>query len=327
VRESGPHAEFSQPDPAREELNAMVRERISGLDEQHREAVILHYFVGRSTRGAAELLEISRDALKKRLQRGREALGEALLKDAGDAFRTEEDPKKATRQIMGVIGWIPVAWDGVAVSSAASMLPGLSISAAKFVAGTVAACVLGLAAWFLRPKRTVEEIATPLAPATPSQAFEQQPADAVPEELFSEEAIADTGNSIEQAADDALLQCEVVGANGTAVVGAEASLERRVSSRDPAGRKMLVQRQGRTDDNGEALFEGLPEGVYVVRAQTNEGIAISHANVSHFLRERLVLEPVSVVTGQVENPRGDDHAQARFSQGRHGDGGQLVGTQ
>ncbi|MHC4136984.1 MAG: sigma-70 family RNA polymerase sigma factor [Planctomycetota bacterium] len=52
----------------------LLRRLIDRLPEAYRDAVVLHYFHGLSTRGVGQLLGLSADAVKKRLQRARGAL-------------------------------------------------------------------------------------------------------------------------------------------------------------------------------------------------------------------------------------------------------------
>lgn len=314
ARESAPRAEFSQPDPAREELNAMVRERLAGLDEHHREAVILHYFVGKSTREAAEFLGISRDALKKRLQRGREALGEALLREAGDAFQTDEDPKQGTRKIMGIIGGIgiPAARDSAAASGVVSVFSRLSLPAAKVVAAIGVTCMLVAVVWNWRPERAAEDTvaASSSAQTVPQSEPEQALGDRTADEAIQNVTTMKATDSGEQARGDSLLVCEVVEADGTPVAGAEVFLERRFSPGSMVANEDRVQRQGRTNDKGEVFFDRLPKATYVVRARTDRSMGFSRARVRQYLRERIVLEPAGTLVGHVQDAVGNGIAGA-----------------
>lgn len=63
---------------ARTEEVARLRDRVDRLPGKYRDAVVLHYLQGLSTSEVASLLSISRDAVKKRLQRSRTLLAGAL---------------------------------------------------------------------------------------------------------------------------------------------------------------------------------------------------------------------------------------------------------
>lgn len=57
--------------PEDQEIRNVVRQLVEGLDDTHREVLLLHYYGGRSIKDIAALLELSQDAVKKRLQRAR----------------------------------------------------------------------------------------------------------------------------------------------------------------------------------------------------------------------------------------------------------------
>src|SRR5690606_33102161 len=59
---------------ASEEENHLVRNALKRLPEQYRVLLVLFYCEGKSTRGVAEALEITDDAVRQRLSRGREML-------------------------------------------------------------------------------------------------------------------------------------------------------------------------------------------------------------------------------------------------------------
>lgn len=64
------------------EDNAQILGLLVSLDEKYRTVVHLHYVEGYKTRELAALLGITEAAVKKRLQRGREALRELYEKEA-----------------------------------------------------------------------------------------------------------------------------------------------------------------------------------------------------------------------------------------------------
>ena len=61
-------------DVGRDDLAALVRARVASLPAAYRDAVVLHHLEGLSVRESASLLDLSVEATKKRLQRGRALL-------------------------------------------------------------------------------------------------------------------------------------------------------------------------------------------------------------------------------------------------------------
>ena len=73
------------------------------------------YFAGKSAREIAALLEISRDAVKKRLERARDALSRELLDEFSDSLEPERTSRKRTLAIMGALEGVKLAWSPAAV--------------------------------------------------------------------------------------------------------------------------------------------------------------------------------------------------------------------
>src|SRR6185436_17573075 len=71
---------------AEEEARALAQ-ALDQLPEEAREIVTLYYREGRSARQVAGLLEVSEDAVKKRLERARTVLREAVLARLGESVR------------------------------------------------------------------------------------------------------------------------------------------------------------------------------------------------------------------------------------------------
>src|SRR5262249_49933065 len=70
----------------REDRRALA-EAMEELPDEAREIVTLYYREGKSVRQVAELLGLGEDAVKKRLERARASLRQALLERAGEALR------------------------------------------------------------------------------------------------------------------------------------------------------------------------------------------------------------------------------------------------
>ncbi len=101
------------------EVCEFVRREIDQLDGSVREVVLLYYFAGQDSREIAESLEISPAAVRKRLQRAREALGERLLAfQTGEQQEEEETWKARAHGIAGAIALAEAPWLLPAASTA-----------------------------------------------------------------------------------------------------------------------------------------------------------------------------------------------------------------
>lgn len=82
-----PMDSIEPPEPPRESRGVeIVRDALTSLPENERLAVVMHYVDGFSYAEIASFLEISKDAVRGRLHRGREALKSEVLKMTKDAF-------------------------------------------------------------------------------------------------------------------------------------------------------------------------------------------------------------------------------------------------
>ncbi len=120
------------------ELRVLVRQQIEGLDDIHREALLLHYYGGRSIKEIAALLELSQDAVRKRLQRARDALSGQMLRHLEPAVAPERSHRDRVKTIMGLLAGVTAAWE----ASAASTTGAAGGAAAAGVAGTIASGVV-----------------------------------------------------------------------------------------------------------------------------------------------------------------------------------------
>lgn len=110
--------EPAKEDAARRELQALLRQRIEQLPAEQREILLLHYFGGKSTREMAVLLDISRDAVKKRLQRARETLSRDLLDVLGDACAPRRPLPEQKKVIMIAVAAALVPWEHCVAAAA-----------------------------------------------------------------------------------------------------------------------------------------------------------------------------------------------------------------
>ncbi len=130
------------PDAGAREMNALVREQVLRLPDQHREILLLHYFAGRTTREIAELLDLRQGAVLKRLQRAREQLTETLLHDLETAKPSPPAVAKRIAHIAALASTLPIAATQASAAGVATSASGLSFLFPK--AGTIAAALAGM---------------------------------------------------------------------------------------------------------------------------------------------------------------------------------------
>lgn len=101
-----PEARPATPGPTVEqrEIHAYLRREIGALDEKYRDVLLLHYFGGVSTGEIANVLNISRSAVLKRLERGRRALGARLVDALGQGLQAQ--PRRFDERASRAIGLV-----------------------------------------------------------------------------------------------------------------------------------------------------------------------------------------------------------------------------
>lgn len=137
------------PDYADRERAAIVREHVARLPETAREVLMLHYFAGRNTREIAELLDVSRAAVLKRLQRAREELGTSLLHTLAQPEPKPVEIKTRAKEI-AKFALAAGAVHGVQSGSTAAAAMLTAIVKSKAAAGLLvsAAALTAAGAWF-----------------------------------------------------------------------------------------------------------------------------------------------------------------------------------
>ena len=119
----------------KEELYRLVRERLQAMDKESREILLLHYYAGKSSRKMAGFLGLSREAVKKRLQRAREVLGKELAPLLEPVAEEEQRWDRQSRTVMGLLGvnvapWLnKAATAGAAAAAKASFFPAIALVA------------------------------------------------------------------------------------------------------------------------------------------------------------------------------------------------------
>ena len=134
------------------EREAVAADLISELPEESREALLLYYREGQSSRQVATLLGLSDAAVRKRLSRARQSVREDLLKRFGE-FARSSAPSAAFAVGVGAALGIskPAAAAGLGLATR-SVAGGLVARFALGFAGAAAGGLLGglVAAWFAR---------------------------------------------------------------------------------------------------------------------------------------------------------------------------------
>jgi RNA polymerase sigma factor (sigma-70 family) len=133
--------------PEEQELRLLVRRQVEGLDDIHREALLLHYYGGRSIKEIAALLELSPDAVKKRLQRAREALSAQMLQHLEPAVAPPGTHRDRVKTIMGLLAGVTAAWEaGAASTTGVAAGAGAAGVAGTLASGAIAKIIAGVAA-------------------------------------------------------------------------------------------------------------------------------------------------------------------------------------
>src|SRR5690606_39218324 len=91
-------------------LHTLLQRQLDQMPDDQREVLFLHYFEGKSTADIARLLEVSREAAKKRLQRAREALGTKLTTALESEAATGRISEERLAALMRAVVAVPAPW-------------------------------------------------------------------------------------------------------------------------------------------------------------------------------------------------------------------------
>lgn len=106
------HGESPDASAQRAELLALLSDAVATLPEGEREAILLHYFSGRSARDVGKSLGVSRSAVLKRLERGRARMGKQLLDRLGDKETLKDAMAPSVDRVARGVIAATVAWQG-----------------------------------------------------------------------------------------------------------------------------------------------------------------------------------------------------------------------
>ncbi len=172
LRRNAASQEAVIPEVERRELRDLLHSQIQSLPEDHREVLLLHYFAGKRAREIAAVQGISTDAVKKRLQRAREALSKSMTAQLPDLLETGDARKRSAAKVMGLIALASPPWQAAsATATGAAATAGGTLLAIK--ASLIALAIAGIAGpllWYQlapeSPAPTGNAVTTEALPAT-----------------------------------------------------------------------------------------------------------------------------------------------------------------
>jgi len=326
------------PNPAREELHKLLMEQLNSLEPDEREVLVLYYFLRKKRREMAAALDVSTDAVEKRLQRARESLGRRLSELLGnelDEFKPEEN---RTNRIMAAVAAAPGSWTaGTALETGGAFAAGAG--AAKIIFATAVAAILLVAGGYWGWQRwsrpytpqditassqfSIEEkaaqtaqtpVASPLPAATP----------AAPSRPSAEPSATPTEAPSVPAA-YGVVRGVVLTEDGQPVPSAPVSIDNNESMTRPLNpSKLAVDRTTITDGYGRFRFEEIPleptwqqdMPIYMIWTQLGDQAAQARFLGDQITRERyleLVLANVDPLAGIVTDMTGKPVEEASVS--------------
>lgn len=126
----GPDATFQ----AAEQLE-ILRSALDGIPDESREVLLLFYREGQSSRQVADLLGLSDGAVRKRLQRARDALQSELLARVGEVARSSAPGLAFTALVATSLTSVPAQAGGATAATAATA------TSAKWLLGAIGSAV------------------------------------------------------------------------------------------------------------------------------------------------------------------------------------------
>lgn len=277
-------------------IDALLAEHLAQLPDEHREVLTLHYFAGNDTREIARILDISREAAKKRLQRSRDLLGANLLPalqaEAAQGRLSEERLQRLVRTVIAV----PVPW--LAVAASASAFGGTALAAAGLGASAIVAAA---AAWWFMPDDSQYEPVAVLTDIDQTAPLIPQPSPPPVAQVVATEPSAPLLARPEPIEGRYNFPVHVYFADGRPAEGALVAAHSAVSDEPIA--------EALSDERGKALLDFLPFGAFTATARHGEMWAAGRLGVIAFnpgvveLPAALVLDSMDAVTGRVVDAR------------------------
>ena len=191
-----------EPDITQRELYARVRGYVDELPPKLRECVLLRYFAGQTLREISSLLNITTNAVEKRIVRARASLGERILDELMPQDSQNANSKNLSK-LMSLVAVAPPPWEALGVTAsvstiATSTIIGGIIMTKKVVIGISACVAILLGLWIVSPEPKEELLpdAIPFVVEVDEALVEEDtspsPIEMIPEKLASTEPVAET---------------------------------------------------------------------------------------------------------------------------------------
>ncbi len=299
--------------PESRELHALLHRELDRLPAEYREVLALFYFADQGSREIGVMLELSHGAVRKRLQRGREVLGERMLRRLGGVTEGRDHRAKRAKAIYGMATATPLAWAGSAAATTGTGV-GALLSGGAFA--LIAVTLVAVGAWQWReapvaavpPENAVEDVETLVGPTPQAGA---QAIGAASKDTDSETAAKD----MVRPSGDGVLFGTVYGLDDTPL--ANATVQLYLSSRNAGVPNPYFFPAQRSDAEGNFRFENLPHdnARYHLLALSPDGDLADEASdfiEPEFLLNQhfLELEPARPFAGQVIDASGAPVADA-----------------
>ena len=275
------------PDPAVDEVHAMLNHEIAALDEPYREVVAFYYFAGKTTAEIAAILGVRTFAAQKRLQRARHMLGERLLERFGEGIRPYETSKNRVSGVLASVLAVKPAWKASTGTAVAAGIPPVLLKVTLLLVVLLVSALTGLHwlanEWWL-PEQA-KRAATPLIDVPSAPAPGTTPgadANKAPPEESALVAVAVRG---------APSLAGLVKSTGGAPIAAATVKVAGLSSGH------MVETQ--SDAGGRFQLTGLPEDDYTVRITHPLFRSLTVDTIPMGIQSEFVMEPAAGLEGRV----------------------------
>ncbi|MCC6694796.1 MAG: sigma-70 family RNA polymerase sigma factor [Candidatus Hydrogenedentes bacterium] len=298
--------------PEDQEIRNVVRQQVDGLDDIHREVLLLHYYGGRSIKEIAALLELSQDAVKKRLQRAREALSAQMLRHLEPAVAPARNHRDGVKAIMGLLAGATAAWETSAAAAsgaaagvgAAGVAGGIASGAiTKIIAGAaVVLAVTGAVVYWQAPPdppALVVSQATPIAQNATADATPAQNTPSNPSDPPNPSDSSSTPPAVPQSG--YFIRGRTVDQAGNPVPNASLTL-------DPYDPKRGKQQEAESGEDGWFIFTGLMQARYMVRATTKGLLGLRETESTTAEKQddhEMAMLPAGAIAGMVRGKSGE----------------------
>ncbi|MFA6240727.1 MAG: sigma-70 family RNA polymerase sigma factor [Candidatus Hydrogenedentales bacterium] len=254
--------EAQPPDLERSELLQLLHRHVMKLPLETREVLLLHYYAGKRLREIADELDITRDAVAKRLQRGREAVSTTLFQTLGlQREGVKRNQAYAKRITLAVVAG-GAAWEAGAVGSAPLFAAGMLLKPVVLASLITSVAFIGFLSYL--------GSSTPHVDGTAQQNAPDVPAVRQLSSVSTEQGRAEETAPPQEMSGPGSITVSVVSTAGKPAVAAEVSVELidwppfSYPPNEPKRKTVTV------GDDGVARFEKLPLGLYGIVAHLDD---------------------------------------------------------